>query len=64
MKYLLAEEKSIYPKNNTISIKKMLKKLRALKWLWDYRMHQYTLDRKIEKKTIVLPNVIEKNENI
>ena len=23
-------------------------------------MHQYTLDRKIEKKTIMLPNVIEK----
>jgi hypothetical protein len=40
MKYLLAEKKSIYPKNNTISIKKMIKKLGALNWLWDYRMHQ------------------------
>jgi hypothetical protein len=41
MKYFMAQKKkSIYPKNNTISIKKMLKKLGALKWLWDYRMHQ------------------------
>ena len=42
----------------------MFKKLGTLKWLWDYRMHQYTLDRKIEKKTIMLPKCIERNEKI